>query len=69
MIFSFTDGLVDLRNEIGDYFEDEKIDNFIKTNSNESAEAFNNLLLSEIDQFKGNQSYPDDIAILTCKVL
>lgn len=69
MILSFTDGLVDLRNEKGDYFEDDKIDTFIKTNSNESAESFNNLLLEEIDQFKGTQSYPDDIAILTCKVL
>ncbi|GLR19784.1 GAF domain-containing SpoIIE family protein phosphatase [Portibacter lacus] len=69
MIFSFTDGLVDLKNEMGDYFEDEKIDTFIQANSHESAETFNNLLLSEIDNFKGSQSYPDDIAILTCKVL
>lgn len=69
MILSFTDGLVDLTNEMGDYFEDQKIEQFIETNAKESADSFNHLLLSEIDKFKGTQSYPDDIAILTCKVL
>ena len=69
MVLSFTDGLVDLQNEMGDYFEDQKIQDFIQTNANESADSFNSLLLSEIDKFRGNQSYPDDIAILTCKVL
>lgn len=69
LIFSFTDGLVDLKNEDGDYFEDEKIESFMATNSGKSADDFNAELLTEIDKFKGTQSYPDDIAILTCKIL
>lgn len=69
LIFSFTDGLADLKNEAGDYFEDKKIASFIVSNNNISADKFNDILLEEIDNFKGNQSYPDDIAILTCKIL
>ena len=69
IIFSFTDGLVDLRNELGDYFEDKKLEAFIRMNSEKSANSFNDILLEEIDKFKGAQSYPDDIAILTCKIL
>jgi sigma-B regulation protein RsbU (phosphoserine phosphatase) len=69
LIFSFTDGLVDLQNEKGEYFEDERIEEFIKGNKISSADSFNNELLNKIDEFKGTQSYPDDIAILTCKIL
>lgn len=69
LLFSFTDGLVDLRSESGEYFEDKKIQTFIETNSSKSADEFNEELLEEIDKFKGTQSYPDDIAILTCKIL
>lgn len=69
IIFSFTDGLVDLKNENEDYFEDHKIANYIQGNNNLTADQFNEKLLAEIDEFKGTQSYPDDIAILTCKIL
>ena len=69
VIFSFTDGLVDLQNEFGEYFDDQKIEDFIKDNANKSANSFNDILLEKIDDFKGSQSYPDDIAILTCKIL
>ena len=69
IILSFTDGLADLRNEKGEYFEDSKIEAFVQNNSQLSAEAFNKQLLTEIDNFKGEQAYPDDIAVLTCKIM
>jgi sigma-B regulation protein RsbU (phosphoserine phosphatase) len=69
MIMSFTDGLADLQNEKGEYFEDQKIEAFIKKHSKLSAEDFNAQLLLEIDNFKGQQAYPDDIAVLTCKIM
>ena len=67
-LMCFTDGLADLRNDYGDYYDDEKIENFVKTNGRKGAQEFNDLLLKEIDKFKQDQQYPDDIAILTCKV-
>ena len=68
MILSFTDGLADLRNENGAYFDDMKIETFMENHSNLSADEFNEELLIEIDNFKGQQAYPDDIAVLTCKI-
>lgn len=68
LIFSFTDGLIDLVDEHGDYFEDQKIENFVRENGVYGAEEFNSRLVSEIEKFKGTQTYTDDIAILTCKI-
>ena len=68
LVFSFTDGLIDLKDEEGVYFEDDRIENFVVENGDMEAEAFNSKLVKEIEQFKGTQSYTDDIAILTCKI-
>lgn len=68
MIMSFTDGLADLQNEKGDYFEDAHIERFVITHGDKDVETFNNELRTEIDRFRGSNEYPDDIAVLTCKV-
>lgn len=68
LIMSFTDGLADLRNDAGDYFEDDNIESFITKNANLPVDEFNDELLKVIDDFKGKTAYPDDIAVLTCKV-
>ena len=67
-IFACTDGLTDVVNDIDNYFDDsligailEKADDYI------SAEALNEALIEEVDNFKGSRPYPDDIAVLTCK--
>ena len=68
LILSFTDGLADLRNQDGEFFEDEKIESFALEHASKDVESFNEELLKEIDGFKGNTMYVDDIAILTCKI-
>ena len=68
LILSFTDGLADLRNAKGDFFEDKMIESFVINNSNLSPVDFNEELMNEINIFKGDQEYSDDIAVLTCKV-
>ena len=65
---TFTDGLTELKNERGEYLQEEKIEKFVKDNKNSSVNDFNDKLLKEIDQFKGSKNYEDDIAILTCKI-
>lgn len=68
LILSFTDGLVELQNESMDYFGDDRIMNFVKDNGDKAPDEFNDKLLSEIDNFRGEQEFNDDIAILTCKI-
>lgn len=64
----FTDGLTDLINPSSEYFDLEHIEKFIKENHGKSANSFNSLLMDELEKFKGNQTFPDDITVLTCKI-
>ncbi len=67
-VFCFTDGLVDLQNEKGDHFSDEIIEKQVQTHWKLGADDFNKKLMQEIETFRGNQEFFDDIAILTCKI-
>lgn len=67
LLLSFTDGLVELKNDAGHYFDDTKVESFVRDHMHLSTEAFNDALLQEIESFKGVDDYSDDIAILTCK--
>ena len=68
LIMCFTDGLADLKDEQGNYFEDTGIEKFALKHGPKSAENFNQELLKAIDLYKGDEEYPDDIAVITCKV-
>jgi len=67
-LFCFTDGLVDLQNENGEFFEEERLKKFIIDNQELKAGAFNAKLIATLDKFKGEMEYVDDIAILTTKI-
>jgi len=67
-VMCFTDGLADLTNEEGEFFEDEGIESFVKKYGDLNVQDFNKRLLEQIDNYKGDQEYPDDIAVITCKV-
>ena len=69
LVTCFTDGLPDLRNEEGEFYEDDKIEDFVSRNGKYGAEEFNGKLLEEIEAFKGNNEYQDDIAVITCKII
>lgn len=68
LILSFTDGLADLKNEKGDNFEENGITGFVAKHGKKDVKDFNDALLREIDQFRGQEEITDDIAILTCKI-
>lgn len=68
LLFCFTDGLVDLKNEKGDYYDEEKIRQFMVENKDKTVKEFNGQLIKELENFKGEEAYVDDIAILTTKI-
>lgn len=68
LMLLFTDGLVDMKNEKGEYLSEERIEKFVSDNRNSGAQEFNLQLMQELEAFKGKGAYPDDIAILTCKM-
>lgn len=68
VILSFTDGLSDIKNQRDEFLSDEMIYDFVQKHYLLSASTFNQKLLEVIEQFKGNETYPDDFTVLTCKI-
>lgn len=64
----YTDGLTDLLNAEGEYFDEDKVLHFTTSHYHMSATDFKKQLLREIDAFKGDQLYPDDFTVLICKI-
>jgi len=68
IIFACTDGLIDVKNDAGEYFDDTQISAILQNADHyTTAEKLNEVLMNEVDLFRGTKSYPDDIAMLTCK--
>ena len=68
LIFSYTDGLTDVRNKAGEEFGEEKLIEFLCANTLSDAKEVNTKLLAHVETYRERQPYPDDITVLTCKV-
>ena len=68
IILTFTDGLTDLKNGDGEFLDEPVLYEFVKKHYTKPAATFNSLLMEHIEAFKGNQVYPDDFTVLTCKI-
>lgn len=66
-VLAYTDGLSDIQNDGGDYFDDKALIDFALQHANLSAVDINQSLLEVIDRFRGGQAYPDDFTVLTCQ--
>ncbi|QQS29817.1 MAG: PP2C family protein-serine/threonine phosphatase [Sphingobacteriales bacterium] len=68
LLLSYTDGLVDLENEKGQYFTDKRLEDFILNNGHLPVSEMTQLLTETLDNFKGRQNASDDISFLSFKV-
>lgn len=64
----YTDGLTDLLNKDGIYFDEDRVSQFTRENYKLSPLDIKARLLDEIEAFKGDQLYPDDFTVLICKI-
>lgn len=68
-IILYTDGITDLQNRNNCYFEDEVLEKFVRDNHRCNVMDFNKALLEQLEAFTDEKNFPDDIAVLTCKIL
>lgn len=68
LIILYTDGLTDIQNNKGIYFDEEELYPFIKEYAALPVDDFNAQLQDKIESFKGSNVFPDDVSILTCKI-
>lgn len=64
----YTDGLTDLRNEQGDFFDENKVLEFVSAYHQLPVKEFNQQLLKQLECFKGELGYPDDISFLSGRI-
>jgi phosphoserine phosphatase RsbU/P len=64
----YTDGLTDLKNEAGDYFDENKVLEFVAENKELPVKDFNQILMQRLDRFKGELGFPDDISFLSGRI-
>jgi len=67
-IILYTDGITDLKDQSDRSFEEEVLFRFVKNNCNEPVRDFNMKLLTALEDFNIDNDFPDDIAVLTCRI-
>ncbi len=67
LLLIFTDGITDIRNPIGADFNEDLVTQFMENNQSLTVRRFNETLMRHIEDFKGNEEYPDDITVLTAR--
>ncbi len=67
-IFAYTDGLTETFNEADEPFEFVRLGKIIESHNLKDLTKLQNLILEELEKFKGNRSFHDDITMLSCKV-
>jgi phosphoserine phosphatase RsbU/P len=67
LLLIFTDGITDVRNPTGSDFNETVLAEFTEKHRDLGAKPFNQELMKRIDEFKGEEPYPDDITVLTTR--
>lgn len=68
LLVTYTDGITDLQNDLGDYFEEPILKQFALSSRSSSAKEFNIHLMDFMNKFRESQPFPDDLSVLTCKI-
>lgn len=66
-LFCYTDGLTDTVNSSDEYLSEDNVIEIINKNINSEPEFINSAILYYADEFKGENLYVDDIALMTIK--
>jgi phosphoserine phosphatase RsbU/P len=64
----YTDGVVELENEEGEYYETDRLIKLIHSFYPLKMEDLNNLIFSKLDEWRGKKDPDDDTAILSCRI-
>ena len=68
LIITYTDGLTDLQSPAGETYDEQILYDFSRRNHGRSAASFNRKLLSELEDYRQGEEYPDDLTVLTCRI-
>lgn len=64
----YTDGIVELQNKAGEYFQTDRLIKLIHSFYPLKMEDLNNLIFSKLDEFRETEELVDDTAIFSCRI-
>ena len=67
IVVLYTDGITEMRNEKKDEYGSQRFQRLLKENSDKTAEELVNLIVTDVDNFRGNASPHDDMTLLILK--
>ncbi len=67
LLVCYTDGVVELENEEGNFFGTDKLINLVKSFSHERPKQLNQKIILELESFKEKLPYSDDVTLLSCR--
>jgi sigma-B regulation protein RsbU (phosphoserine phosphatase) len=68
LLFTFTDGLTETANQAGEEFGMENLETFLIENRQTDLQVLHKKMIEQINIFRGEMPYPDDITLLSCSV-
>jgi sigma-B regulation protein RsbU (phosphoserine phosphatase) len=69
ILVCYTDGLVELENHNNVAFETDNLIKVVRKNFNLKMIDLDNTIFNRLNEFKGNQEFLDDTAVMSCKFL
>jgi len=67
VIVCFTDGLVETENEDAEAYGENRLEKLILSYFNDSMSDLNDVILESVNEFRNEEPYQDDLAILSCR--
>jgi phosphoserine phosphatase RsbU/P len=67
MLFVYSDGVTEARNEAGEFFGDERLTRLLPRLAGLSSEDAADLVLAEVHRFMGEERYPDDLSLIVLR--
>lgn len=67
-IFAYTDGLTETINPDDEQFGEDKVNKCLQTYSSENLDTLHQQIIAEINSFRKNMPFQDDITLLSCKI-
>ncbi|HPQ53101.1 MAG TPA: SpoIIE family protein phosphatase [Spirochaetota bacterium] len=67
IVVLYTDGVTEMRNEKKDEYGSQRFQRLLKENNDKTAEELVNLIITDVDTFRGNASPHDDMTLLILK--
>ena len=67
MLVLYSDGVTDMQNEMGDFYEEERLEAVLQDSYEASAEALIDAIVDDLVRFRGGAAQTDDVTLLVIK--